>query len=126
MCNGLLSVEYLGHVVLGRGVEMDPDKINSVLHWPIPQNLKGVRGFLELVGYYCHFIKDYGKIAQPLTTLLKKENAVGFKWNQEAQMAFHRLQLAMTSTLVLATLDFTQSFFIECDASNMGVGAVLM
>ena len=60
---------------------MDPNKVSSVLKWLTQQNLKGVRGFLGLTSYYRRFIKDYGKIAQPLTTLLKKEHSTGFDWN---------------------------------------------
>ena len=68
-----LTVEYLGHVVSGRGVEMDPDKVSSLLNLPTPRNLKEVRGFMGLIGYYRRFIRGYGKMAQPLTALLKKE-----------------------------------------------------
>ena len=81
---------------------------------------------MGLIGYYRRFIKDYGKIAQPLTTLLKKEHSTGFDWNKEAQASFHRLQLAMTSASVLVAPDFTLAFVRECDVSNIGVGAVLM
>ena len=102
---------------------MDPNKVRCVLQWPIPWNLKEVLG---LTRYYRRFIKDYGKIVHPLTILLKKERAAEFRWNHNAQVAFRKLQLAMTSTPMLATPDFTQAFIIECDASNMGVGAVLM
>ena len=105
---------------------MDPNKVSSVLKWPTPQNLQGVRGFLGLASYYRRFIKDYEKIALPLTALLKKGHSTRFDWNKEAQAAFHRLQLAMNSTPVLAALDFTQAFIIECDASDTSVGAVLM
>ncbi|XP_047172136.1 uncharacterized mitochondrial protein AtMg00860-like [Vigna umbellata] len=67
------KVEYLRHIISIHGVEMDPTKVSSVLEWTIPKNVKGVRGFLGLTGYYRKFIKDYGKIAKPLTKLTRKD-----------------------------------------------------
>lgn len=64
---GQKTVEYLGHLIMGSGVAVDLTKVQSVIQWPIPKNAKGVRGFLGLTGYYHKFIKDYGKIAKPLT-----------------------------------------------------------
>ena len=105
---------------------MDPDKVSSVLNWPTPRNLKDVRGFLGLMGYYRRFIRDYGKMAQPLTALLKKEQGGEFRWSSNAQVAFQRLQFSMTLALVLTTPYFTQPFVIECDASGTGIRIVLM
>lgn len=68
---------------------MDPDKVKAELDWPVPVNAKEVRGFLGLTGYYHQFIKDYGKLAQPLTMLTKKE---GFFWGQNQVKAFECLK----------------------------------
>lgn len=59
------EVEYLGHIISREGVPVDPTKVQSVLDWPTSTNVKGVRGFLGLTGYYCRFIMNYGKLAKP-------------------------------------------------------------
>lgn len=70
-------------------MEVDPEKIRSIKQWPVPTNVREVRGFLGLTGYYRRFVQHYGSIATPLTQLLKLGS---FKWNQKAQAAFERLQ----------------------------------
>ena len=118
-----MTLDFLGHTIDNQGVAMQSNKIQTILSWPIPQNVKGVRGFLGLTGYYRKFIQGYGSIAKRLTTLTKKDN---FKWGQKTQAAFDQLKRAMVTTPVLQLPDFTQPFEIECDASDKGIGAVLM
>ncbi|XP_047979196.1 uncharacterized protein LOC125221113 [Salvia hispanica] len=109
---------------------MDPTKVSAVLRWPTPSTLKSIRGFLGLTGYYRRFIRDYGKIAAPLTALLRKPQSPPSKqpwlWPTEAARAFEALKKALTSAPLLRMPDFTKEFIIECDASGCGLGAVLM
>ena len=120
---GKEEVEYLGHIISKKGVKVDPKKIRAIIEWPKPKNISKLWGFLGLTWYYRRFIKNYAHLTTPLTNLLKKNS---FQWNLEAQKCFENLKNIMSTTLVLATPDFSKPFIIECDASGFGIGAILM
>ena len=106
----------MGHVISSRGISTDPKKVSDVQQWPTPTCVKEVRGFLGLAGYYRKFVKDFGLINKPLTTLLKKGEI--FLWTATHEEAFQALKQALTTAPVLAMSDFQQPFIIETDASD--------
>ena len=91
--------------------------------WPTPTNLKQLRGFLGLTGYYRKFVKGYAHIAGPLNRLLKKDQA--YEWTVDCQEAFDELKRAMTSPPVLALPNDQDTFVLDTDAAEGSIGAVL-
>jgi len=87
------TIRYLGHILSSRGVQTDPTKIEAVLSWPTPANVRELRGFLGLGGFYRKFVRHFAIIARPLTNLLKKNTL--FVWTDEHQQAFQALQQAV-------------------------------
>ena len=79
-------MDYLGHIISHEGVKVDPNKIKSINECKVPTAIKQLRGFLGLIWYYRKFFHNYGRIAAPLTTLLKRDE---FSWTPE--MNFHGL-----------------------------------
>jgi hypothetical protein len=118
------SLEYLGHVITVNDITTNPAKIKAINKWPVPTNVKELRGFLGLADYYRQFIRNYGVISHPLSNMLKK--GALFVWSSTIQQTFDALKQALVSALVLALPNFNKQFVLEIDASNMGIGDVLM
>lgn len=114
---------YLGHVITKNGIKPDPNKIKSVIEYPVPKTQKHIKSFLGLSGYYRKFIKSYSSIATPLTKLLKKNTP--FNWDENCQEAFEKLKSALCSEPVLVYPDFTKPFNLTTDASTKALGAIL-
>jgi hypothetical protein len=118
------EILYLGYVISSNGVATCPKKIQAVADWPPPRNVKELRSFLGLSGYYRKFVKHYAIIAKPLTELLKKHQV--FHWTSDQDVAFNILKTALVTAPVLALPNFDKPFAVETDASDLGVGAVLL
>jgi len=117
------QVSFLGHIISAHGIHVDPKKIEAVVNWPTLRNVKHVRSFLGLCSYYRKFVKDFSKIAAPLTELTKKD--VPYVWTPERESAFHQLKLALTQAPVLIQPDPSLPYRITTDASDYAVGGVL-
>ncbi|GJT41573.1 reverse transcriptase domain-containing protein [Tanacetum coccineum] len=113
----------LGHKVSSAGLEVDKAKINVISKLPPPTNIKGVRSFLGHAGFYRRFIKDFSKIARPITKLLEKDTP--FEFNDECQKAFELLKEKLTCAPVIVSPNWNLPFELMCDASDFAVGAVL-
>jgi hypothetical protein len=120
----LNKVPFLGHVLFGGGISVDPTKVQEVLDWKAPTTVTEVRSFLGLAGYYRRFIPDFSKIVKPITQLLQKDEK--FVWTPKCEEAFQTLRTLLTSAPVLAQPDIEKPFDVYCDASGTGLGCVLM
>ncbi|KAK1602141.1 hypothetical protein QYE76_017184 [Lolium multiflorum] len=118
------KVIFLGYVVSQHGVEVDESKIEAIQNWPTPMNVSQIRSFHGLAGFYRRFVPNFSTIAAPLNDLTKK--GVVFEWGAAQDHAFDELKRLLTSAPLLALPDFNKQFEIECDASGIGIGGVLM
>ncbi len=101
---------------------MDPQKIRTVIEWKKPATIREIQCFLGFANFYRIFIRNYSKIAAPYTRLTCKDK---LEWNAEADQAFETLKKAFTTAPILTHLDFQKLFFLETDASDFALRAVL-
>jgi hypothetical protein len=88
------------------------------------KDVRGIKSFIGMVGYYRRFIEGFSKIARPMTTLLAKK--VEFKWTPACQESFETLKKKLTTSPILILPDVHKPFSVYCDASYTGLGCVLM
>lgn len=117
------SIQYLGHIVGGGTIRPNPDRIRAISEFPRPITIRQLRSFLGMAGWYRRYIRNFSDIAAPITDLMK--NSKQFTWTVEADEAFKILKDRLTTAPVLTHPDFTKPFYIQCDASILGVGGVL-
>jgi hypothetical protein len=110
--------------VTPQGIEVDEAKIEAIKSWPIPTTLTQLRSFLGLAGFYRRFMRDFSIIAAPLNDLTKK--GVPFYWGAVQEHSFNTLIDKLTHAPLLQLLDFGKTFELECDASGIGIGGVLL
>ncbi|KAL8088253.1 hypothetical protein AgCh_038144 [Apium graveolens] len=120
----LKEVQFLGHIISREGIRVDPAKIEAVLNWERPKTPTDVRSFLGLAGYYRRFVKDFTKIATPLTKLTRKSEK--FVWDDKCEESFQGLKNQLIIAPVLVLPDEHGNFVIYSDASYRGLGCVLM
>jgi len=117
------EIEFLGHIITGKGIKTDPAKIAVVKDWPVPTSIKEVQSFLGFCNYYRRFIKNFSIVVNILFSLTRKESK--FIWNSEHQEAFMKLKELLTSAPVLILPDPAKQFIMETNASHFALGCVL-
>jgi hypothetical protein len=118
------EVAFLGHRIGADGLRVAPDKISAVQQWPQPKNVSDVRSFLGLANFYRRFVRDYSRIALPLTELTR-ETTMPWQWGAEQQAAFDALKAALCSPPVLLVPDQSKPFVLNTDACKFAIGATL-
>ncbi|XP_073138503.1 uncharacterized protein [Henckelia pumila] len=113
----------LGHRISEQGIEVDKAKVHVIQNLPPPTIIKGVRSFLGHAGFYRRFIKDFSKIAKPLSSLLMKD--APFYFDSNCLQAFEVLRERLVTAPVLTSPNWELPFELMCDASDSAVGAVL-
>ncbi|XP_066333661.1 uncharacterized protein [Miscanthus floridulus] len=117
-------VVFLGFVVFTDGIQVDEENVKAIQDWPTPVNVSQVRSFHGLASFYRCFVKNFSTLAAPLNNLTKKD--VPFTWGHVEDQAFHTLKTQLYEAPLLQLPDFGKTFEIECDASGIGIGGVLL
>jgi len=115
---------FLGFVISAQGIQVDEENVRAIQQSPTTTNVGHVRSFHGLAGFYRRFVKDFSTIASPPTNVI--QNNAPFKWGEEQEVALKILKNKLSHAPLLALPNFEKAFQIECDASCVGIGAVLM
>lgn len=119
------ELKYLGYIVNGKGLSVDPEKVSAILDIPIPQTVKEVRRIIGMASWYRRFIPNFSALLAPLNALLKKNAKI--VWTSECDNTLRELKERLSTAPVLNCPDYEHDFpfFVQTDASNYGLGAVL-
>ncbi|HBS53358.1 MAG TPA: hypothetical protein DD806_05115 [Flavobacterium sp.] len=117
------EVAYLGHIITEKGIKPNPEKIQCIVNYPNPKDVKTLQSFLGLANYYRRFIPKMSEIIKPLTSLLCKKNP--YIWNSSCQNSFEILKQKLSNAPILQYVDYSKPFILTTDASGFSIGAVL-
>jgi hypothetical protein len=121
---GKTTLVYLGHIVGGGQLKIDPSNIQVIVNWPEPKSVTEIQGFLGEVQYWRRFISNFSLIETPLHALINVKN--NFQWGGKKQKYFDTLKENISTTPILAPLNIQQPFEIKTNASGYAMGEVLM
>ena len=117
------ELTYLGYVVNKHGLHVNPEKVRAIVEFARPTNARSLRRFNGLASLYRRFVRDFSSIMCPLNALTSKN--AKFVWTEECDVAFRAIKEKLTTSPVLSCPDFSQTFYLHCDASTEGLGALL-
>ena len=117
------EIHYLGHLISPEGISPLPNKLDCIHHMPAPKNVKEIKQFLGLTGYYTKFVPRFADISRPLTTLMKKDKK--FEWTPTCQKSFDLLKETLCGEPVLKYADTSKPYTLYTDASKFGWAGVL-
>jgi len=119
----ITKTTFLGFIISEEGLEIDPEKMNTVLNWEAPKSVKDIQYFLGFANFYCRFIHRYSHLCQPLFNLLHKD--VPFMWDPACEQVFEALKKAFTSAPVLRHFDPDLETLVKTDASDYMTSGIL-
>ena len=119
------KVDFLGYVVSDQGISMAQDKVETILKWASPRNVKDVQTFIGFANFYRRFIDGFSKICKPITDTTKESNGKNFVWSAACEEAFSKLRQRFTEAPILRHFDPSLETQLETDASDFAIGAIL-
>ena len=119
------KTKFLGLLVSKDGLEMDPEKVKTILDWEQPRNLTEVQGFVGFCNFYRRFIRGFSKLVKPLTELSRKDSKNRFHWTKDCQEAFETMKKQITSVPILRHFDHSKISYVEVDSSDYVHGGCL-
>lgn len=120
----MLSIRYLGTIIDSYGRRPDPEKIHAIVNMPAPSNVKMLQSFLGMINYYSHFVPNMYALRAPLNALLTKNTK--WNWNKECRVSFEKVKQILASDLLLTHYDPKLELIVAADASDYGIGAVIL
>ena len=118
------SITFMGHIISEKGMFTDPQKVEAITKLPMPANIKDVGRVLGMVQYLSRYIPNMTDIVQPLQNLLKKD--APFVWSVSQEKALRAMKQAIVQSPTLAIYDHQKELVLENDASEYGIGSVLL
>ena len=118
------EVGFLGVIIGEDRVRMEKEKVQGVIEWPVPKNMKDVQKVLGLTNYYRQFVKDFARVAKPLYKMTKKE--IKQNWGEKQQRAFEELKEKFTIEPILIMSDLDREMRVEADVLDFAMEGVLL
>ena len=120
------QVDCVGHRVGEGQLTTQMDKVKRVMNAEVPRNKTHVRSVLGLVGYYRNFVNNFASLTTPLSDLTKNGKPDTVQWSDDLQKRFEEIKSQLCNAPVLKLPDFDKDFVLRTDASDTGLGAVLL